>query len=104
MDGIRGYYAWRWIFILEGLATCVLAVVAFFLVADFPENTQWLSPSEREFIIRRMAEDQGESELNEKIGWKGALGTLLDGKPIVSGFMYFGLTMSGYSKFNSVQT
>lgn len=26
MNGIRGYAAWRWIFILEGILTCVVAV------------------------------------------------------------------------------
>jgi MFS family permease len=99
MNGIRGYHAWRWIFILEGLATCVLAFAAFFLVSDFPEEAHWLSESERAFVIRRQAEDQGDPEANRTIPWKDAVKRLTNPKTIVAGFMYFGLTMSGYSKF-----
>ena len=40
MDHIRGYSAWRWIFILEGILTCVCSVAAFFLVAGFPEDAK----------------------------------------------------------------
>jgi MFS family permease len=99
MNGVRGYHAWRWIFILEGLATCVLALLAFFLVSDFPENAHWLSHTERAFIIQRLAQDQGDSDLEEKITWKGTLASLADVKTVTAGFMYFGLTMSGYSKY-----
>jgi hypothetical protein len=31
MNGVGGYAGWRWIFILEGLLTVVVAVVAFFV-------------------------------------------------------------------------
>ena len=30
VDGIRGYHGWRWIFILEGLLTVVVACIFFF--------------------------------------------------------------------------
>jgi len=99
MDGIRGYHAWRWIFILEGLLTCVLSVLAFFTISDFPEDAKWLTEPERAFVIHRLAKDQGESKLEEKIGLTGVFQTLSDLKVIVAGFMYFGSTMSGYSGF-----
>lgn len=98
MDGIRGYNAWRWIFILEGLATCLLSFLAFFVVSDFPENAHWLSEAERAFVIKRMAEDQGKSDVEERITAKGVLESLLDIKVILAGFMYFGPTMSAYSR------
>ncbi|KAF2870651.1 major facilitator superfamily domain-containing protein [Massariosphaeria phaeospora] len=87
MDGIRGYHAWRWIFILEGLATCVLALGAFFLVSDF----------RRIHTGSRLAEDQGESDLEAAVTWKETIRLLRNPRTIVAGFMYFGLTMSGYS-------
>ena len=31
MDGICGYLGWRWIFILEGILTCVVSAVCFFV-------------------------------------------------------------------------
>ena len=30
MDGVGGYHGWRWIFIIEGLATVVIGVASFF--------------------------------------------------------------------------
>jgi len=42
LEGIRGYHACRWIFIIEGILTCLLSGGAFFLVADFPEHANWL--------------------------------------------------------------
>jgi MFS family permease len=98
MDGVRGYHAWRYIFILEGLVTCILAVVVFFAVPDFPETARWLSESERAFVVRRLAQDQGRSDAEERITLAGVLETLKDKKVILAGFMYFGPTMSGYSK------
>ena len=54
MDGIAGLAGWRWIFILEGLATVVVAVAAFFLLHDFPETANFLTEEERAFIVFRI--------------------------------------------------
>jgi MFS family permease len=60
MDGIRGLSNWRWIFILEGILTILIALAAFFLVSDFPQQVSWLTPEEKEFI--RVKTSSGESE------------------------------------------
>ncbi|KAK2471441.1 hypothetical protein H9L39_17672 [Fusarium oxysporum f. sp. albedinis] len=39
MAGVGHLAAWRWLFILEGLATIVIGVVAFFLLPDYPGTT-----------------------------------------------------------------
>ena len=36
------------------------AIVAFFLIADFPEEAKWLSEDEKAFIKVRLAEDMGD--------------------------------------------
>ena len=59
MDGIRGYLGWRWIFILEGTLTAVLAIAFFFLIPDFPEDAKWLTEEERAFVKARLQDDQG---------------------------------------------
>ena len=38
MDGMKGYSGWRWIFILEGVLTCVVSF-AWFFVRNFPVKT-----------------------------------------------------------------
>ena len=57
MAGIGGYSGWRWIFIIEGLATFVVAVIAKFFIVDWPETAKFLSPEERLLLIRRLGED-----------------------------------------------
>src|ERR1700709_1450904 len=53
MDGIAGYSGWRWIFILEGIFTIIVAVAAYWLVPDWPETAKFLKPAERELLIAR---------------------------------------------------
>ncbi|GAA6040989.1 hypothetical protein NBRC10512_006682 [Rhodotorula toruloides] len=65
MAGVGGYNGWRWIFILEGLATFIVGVSAFFLISDFPADCKWLTDEEREWLIYRKATDSssvGEAE------------------------------------------
>ncbi|KAJ9478483.1 putative High-affinity nicotinic acid transporter (putative) [Pseudozyma hubeiensis] len=52
-----GLAAWRWLFVVEGAATCVVAIVAVFILPDFPATTKWLSPRERFLAERRLAQD-----------------------------------------------
>lgn len=64
MDGIAGYSGWRWIFIIEGLATVVIAVIAKFIIVDWPESATFLNEDERAFLLRRLADDQGEARMD----------------------------------------
>ncbi|CAH0054954.1 unnamed protein product [Clonostachys solani] len=54
MDGVGGLAGWRWIFILEGIATVICAVFAFWGLYDYPETASFLSDDEREFVIYRL--------------------------------------------------
>ena len=54
MDGVGGLEGWRWIFILEGLATAVVAVASFFLLFDFPDTASFLTEEEREVVLLRL--------------------------------------------------
>ncbi len=59
MDGILGYAAWRWLFFIEGSLTVVVAILALFILPDFPETDaiSWLTPAEQALARRRMVED-----------------------------------------------
>ncbi|CDR36729.1 CYFA0S01e03928g1_1 [Cyberlindnera fabianii] len=57
MDGAGGYEGWRWIFILEGILTVVVAVAAFKLMPDYPGTAKFLTPREREYVLWRAAKD-----------------------------------------------
>lgn len=56
MRGIGGKPGWFWLFLLEGLLTCVIAVVAFLYLPISPVSTKgplWRKPwyTEREEVI-----------------------------------------------------
>src|SRR3569833_2171471 len=47
LDGALGLAGWRWLFIVEGLPTVVLAWVVFRFLPDGPEDARWLSAPQR---------------------------------------------------------
>ncbi|QRV94743.1 major facilitator superfamily transporter [Ceratobasidium sp. AG-Ba] len=57
MKGVGGLKGWSWIFILEGLVTVVIAVVAFFFIPDDPKTAKFLTSQERDELVRRLADD-----------------------------------------------
>ncbi|GEM11802.1 MFS nicotinic acid transporter [Rhodotorula toruloides] len=65
LRGVAGYSGWRWIFILEGLATFVVGCAGFFVICDFPQDCKWLTTEEKEWLVYRKATDSssvGEAE------------------------------------------
>ncbi|KAL1962838.1 hypothetical protein VTN77DRAFT_9113 [Rasamsonia byssochlamydoides] len=64
MAGLGGYNGWRWIFIIEGLATVVVAIVSKFVIVDWPETATFLTEEERALLTRRLAIDAGEANMN----------------------------------------
>ena len=76
MSGVGGYNGWRWIFIIEGLATIVIAVASKFFVVDWPETSKFLCDEERALLLRRLKGDGGEASMNrlDKKGGRRALG------------------------------
>jgi MFS family permease len=78
MDGIRGYHGWRWIFILEGILTCILASIWFFIIPDFPEDARWLTEEEREFVRAKLVRDVGVSAYNKPLSRQDVLDVFKD--------------------------
>lgn len=54
--------SWRWLFLIEGIATVVFAVVTGLVIPDWPATTKWLSPEEKALGVVRIFEDAGEEE------------------------------------------
>jgi hypothetical protein len=47
--------------IIEGSVTLFLAVIAFFLLPDFPESNTFLTPDQTAFVLERIECDRGDS-------------------------------------------
>jgi sugar phosphate permease len=97
MDHLNGYRGWRWIFILEGVLTCVVALVFFFFIPSFPEDAKWLTAEEREYVKTRLYVDQGRSAAERKITLRDVARVFKDYKIFLGGLMYFGLIVPAYS-------
>ncbi|ORY58890.1 allantoate permease [Pseudomassariella vexata] len=66
LEGHAGLRAWRWLYVIESVVTVGLAVIAFFVLPDFPQSTKWLSDEERAYAMWRIANDIGEEEEDTK--------------------------------------
>ncbi|WQF80838.1 Putative major facilitator superfamily, MFS transporter superfamily [Colletotrichum destructivum] len=53
MDGVGGYEGWRWIFIIEGLATVGIGAMCFFFLVDSPALSKWLDADEKRYLELR---------------------------------------------------
>ncbi|KAI9792579.1 MAG: hypothetical protein M1816_002099 [Peltula sp. TS41687] len=96
MSGLRGYSGWRWIFILEGVLTCVVAFALFFVLPTFPEEAKWITEEERAFIEAKQRREQGDSAVHRPIVLKDIVRVFTDYKIILGGFMYLGLIVAAY--------
>ncbi|KAF5682189.1 major facilitator superfamily transporter [Fusarium circinatum] len=70
---------WRWILIIEGAVTIAAGVAGPFLLAEFPEESTWLTERERHIAIRRVANDNAGRDY-EHLNWKKQLKLLKDWK------------------------
>ncbi|KAJ5788498.1 hypothetical protein N7457_003488 [Penicillium paradoxum] len=65
MDGIAGKAGWQWIFIIEGLLTCVLGLIAYIFLVDFPEKApkswKFINQTEASFVIARIENDRADA-------------------------------------------
>ncbi|CAO1628611.1 unnamed protein product [Sympodiomycopsis kandeliae] len=69
LDGKNGIAGWRYLFIVEGAATCAVSAAAIFILPDFPSTTRWLTPRERHIATRRLTLDSlGGTQNGEDVG------------------------------------
>lgn len=80
MQGLRGYNGWRWIFLIEGVLTCVVSFAWFFAIPDFPEEAKWLTEEERAYVREKLARDVGKSAHEKPLTVKDVLDVFKDCK------------------------
>lgn len=79
MNGVGNYAGWRWIFILEGLATVVVSVAAYFFVYNYPSTAGFLSDNERAQIYQRLKDDS-DATRDEAFTWPNVMKAISDPK------------------------
>ncbi|KAJ2964663.1 hypothetical protein NQZ79_g547 [Umbelopsis isabellina] len=76
MEGKGGLPGWRWLFIIEGCITFVVAFVAIWALPDYPATTSWLTDDEKDLAVRRL----GQGKPKEKFSFSGLKSALIDYK------------------------
>lgn len=94
MDGVAGQEGWRWIFLLEGMATVLMGVITPFVLTDTPERRpKWLTDEECDYLIRRMVAQNGGERANKE-GKKLSLALLKD---VVTDWQYYPFVLCYWS-------
>ena len=106
MNGVGGYEGWRWIFLLEGLASVAAGVASWFLLPDSPAlSHKWLSPDEIRFLELSHVKYRGrkiERTRKEEIGTLGKI--LKDWQLYLLGMVFMSNTVPNYGlKFTMPQ-
>jgi MFS family permease len=57
-SSLRG---WQWLFVIEGIATCVIAIIAWISLPSGPESAWFLTVEERRYSTLRMRNEAGAS-------------------------------------------
>jgi ACS family tartrate transporter-like MFS transporter len=55
--GFGGLKSWQWLFLLEGLPSCILAFVTLIYLPSRPADAKWLSAGEKDIIAVALARD-----------------------------------------------
>ncbi|KAF4467156.1 major facilitator superfamily transporter [Fusarium albosuccineum] len=99
MDNVAGLAGWKWLFILQGAVTFVIAVVGYFVLPDFPLTTKWLTQEERDLAYNRMELDTVANR-GETSTWQGLKQAAKD--PLVWIFCFMAhahLAANGFKNF-----
>jgi MFS family permease len=95
MGGVGGRPGWAWIFILEGLLTIVVAIIAFWALADSPQTASFLTEEESKEVQYRLANDN--DDLSHHFDKKFMFHAFADWKIWMQSIAYLGILTPLYS-------
>ncbi|KAL4995732.1 major facilitator superfamily domain-containing protein [Aspergillus recurvatus] len=100
MNGTGGLAGWRWIFVIEGILTCVLGLGSYIILVDFPEQSpkswNFLNESEAAYIVASIENDRSDVYA-EPFTLKGYLRNTKDSKVWLYAILYMLTTTNTYS-------
>jgi ACS family tartrate transporter-like MFS transporter len=86
LDGRLGLQGWQWLFLVEGLPAVVLGLVALNYLTDRPEQAQWLTTEQREWLSTTMKRERAGRAAHHQ---GSELRMLLSGKVWLLALIYF---------------
>lgn len=60
-DGLQGLRGWQWLFLLEGVPSVLLGLLALRLLPEGPQDAEWLDLREQGHLLRDLTVDEAQS-------------------------------------------
>lgn len=96
LDGRAGLQGWRWMFLVQGLVSCVIGVATYFWMVDFPEHSHksllFLTEEEQMLAVNRIQEDRKDVQ-TEPFHWLEVLQHAQDVKTYGFACLFFLLNL-----------
>jgi ACS family tartrate transporter-like MFS transporter len=94
LDGALGIAGWKWLFVLEGLPSSLVGLVALFYLTDRPIMAAWLEPGERQWLQGRLDFERRSIEsVSQKVSlWK----TMANGRVLLLCLIYVCMVIGVY--------
>jgi D-galactonate transporter len=90
-EGWHALHAWQWLFLLEGIPPVLVGIWALWYLPDSPATARWLSPEEKELVMRELAcNGSGATGRTQHFG-----AALRNWRVYVCAFGYFTITWAG---------
>lgn len=102
LGGVGGIASWRWIFLLEGLATVVLGMIVPFILPDTAETSKFLDADEKRYMaLMGTAQDTsahaGDGDHEKVSRWSVFKSVITDWQLYLQGIVYWSNTVPNYA-------
>lgn len=102
LDSFGSLTRWRMIFAIEGIVTCILALISFITLTDRPETARWLTQEEKDLAIARVKSERvGQNEVLDKLDKKKTLRGIFNPVVLATSFIFLldNITVQGLAFF-----
>ena len=93
LDGAMGLKGWQWLFVIEGIPSVVLGVVAWFYLTDRPAKADWLTAGQKAWLSSKL---EGETAAKQAAAHLTLGQALASPKVITLSLIYFGFVGALY--------
>ncbi|WP_139851579.1 MFS transporter [Acinetobacter pullicarnis] len=88
-----GFKNWQWMFIVQGILTVLVGIVAYFVLVSRPDDAKWLNPEEKNLLNQALILDR---EISAETELTGNDNVFRDWRVWRFVFIYFSIQMSVY--------
>jgi ACS family tartrate transporter-like MFS transporter len=89
-----GLDGWQWLFIIEGVPACLVALIVLVFLTDRPSHAAWLNPEERDWLETRLAAERQAKVTSE--GHFSFFRSISDPRVLALALVYFCLNAGSY--------